>query len=106
MNEPLRLRTRRPGDRITSGAPKKLKDLWIGRKTPRDQRERTPLIARGGDILWMLDEQGLADGGYPAAAGELLEISLWEENHGESECTAAGGGDRPEDRRTGQADRE
>ncbi len=52
----LVLRTRRPGDRIQPlGAPgeKTLKKFLIDRKVPRLQRNRTLLLARGKEVLWV-----------------------------------------------------
>lgn len=52
----LVLRTRRAGDRIHPlGAPgaKSLKRFFIDRKVPRRERDRTLLLARAGDILWV-----------------------------------------------------
>ncbi|WP_066645156.1 tRNA lysidine(34) synthetase TilS [Christensenella timonensis] len=51
----LMLRTRYRGDTIHPlGAPgkKKLKDYFIDKKLPRQERERTPLLADGSRIIW------------------------------------------------------
>lgn len=53
---PLTVRYFREGDRFTplgmSGS-KKLKDLFIDRKTPLELRRRTPLLLENGDIIWV-----------------------------------------------------
>jgi len=52
----LVLRTRRAGDHIRPlGAPgeKTLKKFFIDRKVPRRERDRTLLLARGSDVLWV-----------------------------------------------------
>ena len=52
----LLLRTRRAGDRIRPlGAPgrKSLKKFFIDRKVPRSERNRTLLLARGSEVLWV-----------------------------------------------------
>lgn len=52
----LEVRTRRPGDRIRPlGAPgeRKLKDVLIDRRVPRDQRDRLPLLCFGDRIAWV-----------------------------------------------------
>lgn len=52
---PLRLRTRRPGDRFKpkgmDGRSRKLKDWMIDRKIPREIRERIPLVCADGEII-------------------------------------------------------
>jgi tRNA(Ile)-lysidine synthase len=54
---PLRLRTRRPGERFRpqgmAGAEPKLSDFMIAQKVPRGWRERLPLLVRGDEILWV-----------------------------------------------------
>jgi len=58
---PLSVRTRRPGDRFRPlGAPgeRKLKAFFIGRKVPRHQRDRTPLVAdASGRIVWVVGHE-------------------------------------------------
>ena len=48
------IRTRQPGDRITlSGGTKKLSDLLIDRKVPREERDSLRLLASGQRVLWV-----------------------------------------------------
>jgi tRNA(Ile)-lysidine synthase len=52
----LVLRARRPGDRFEPlGAPgtTSLKDLFVDRKIPREDRPRVPVVAAAGGILWV-----------------------------------------------------
>jgi len=55
---PLAVRSRRPGDRLRPlGAPgrRKLQDLLVDRKVPRDDRERLPLVVDAADrIVWVV----------------------------------------------------
>jgi tRNA(Ile)-lysidine synthetase-like protein len=55
---PLAVRTRRPGDRIRPlGAPgrRKLQDLLVDRKVPREAREIVPLVVDAADrIVWVV----------------------------------------------------
>jgi tRNA(Ile)-lysidine synthase len=54
---PLRLRTRRPGDRFRprGGGSKKLKAYLIDRKLPREQRDALLLLAdASGQVLWIV----------------------------------------------------
>ena len=51
----LQIRTRRPGDRIAiEGGTKKLKNEFSDRKIPQDNRDKIPLLALEGDILWIM----------------------------------------------------
>ncbi|MEA4854036.1 MAG: tRNA lysidine(34) synthetase TilS [Christensenella sp.] len=53
----LTLRTRQTGDVIHPlGAPgtKKLKDYFIDKKLPREQRDAAPLLADGSRVLWVI----------------------------------------------------
>lgn len=56
----LRIRTRQPGDFIAlgGGGRKKLQDLFVDRKVPRDDRDRILLAAVGSEVLWVLPVQG------------------------------------------------
>ncbi|MFQ5894302.1 MAG: tRNA lysidine(34) synthetase TilS [Nitrospinota bacterium] len=57
LGAPLMLRTRRPGDRfhpLGAPGPKKLKDFFIDRKVPRPERDRTPLLAAGEEVAWVV----------------------------------------------------
>lgn len=52
----LRVRTRRPGDRIHPlGAPgtKKLQDWFTDAKIPRAERGHMPLVCLGSDVVWI-----------------------------------------------------
>lgn len=54
---PLRVRTRRPGDRfhpLGARGRKKLKAFFIDKKIPWDQRDRTPLLVSGEEVLWVV----------------------------------------------------
>ena len=49
----LSCRTRRTGDYISlKNGRKKIKDLFIDEKIPREEREIFPLIAVGEEVLW------------------------------------------------------
>jgi len=61
----LIVRYRRPGDRLHPlGAPgsKKVQDVLVDRKVPRDDRDTLPIVTTSkGDIVWVAG-QVLADG--------------------------------------------
>ncbi len=54
---PLRIRTRRRGDRFTplgmQGKEQKLKDFFISSRVPRLYRDLVPLLVSGDDIIWV-----------------------------------------------------
>lgn len=53
----LRVRARVDGDRMRPmglGGTKKLKDIFIDLKIPRDKRDKIPLISDDEGILWMV----------------------------------------------------
>ena len=58
VSEPLVLRYRQPGDWIQlSSGRKKLKELFIDDKIPREARETWPLLATGHEILWVIGKR-------------------------------------------------
>ena len=57
--QPLTVRSRRRGDRLRpaglGGRAKKLQDLLVDRKVPREQRDSVPLVVDGGGrIVWVV----------------------------------------------------
>jgi tRNA(Ile)-lysidine synthase len=57
-----KLRTREPGDRIRlSGGTRKLSDVLIDRKIPRESRDQIPLVAQNSEVLWIGLEPPLLD---------------------------------------------
>jgi len=56
INADLVIRNRRPGDRfkpLGSIGFKKLKDFFIDEKVPRRKRNHVPIVAAGGQIIWV-----------------------------------------------------
>jgi tRNA(Ile)-lysidine synthase len=56
MKLPLMVRPRQPGDYFYPmgfGKRKKLQDLFVDMKVPRDERDRIPLVVSGDDIVWV-----------------------------------------------------
>lgn len=54
---PLVVRTRRPGDRISPvgmKGTKKLQDILVDAKIPRDERDRVPIVADARGIVWVV----------------------------------------------------
>jgi len=58
VDGPLLVRSRRPGDRFRPfGAPghRKVQDLLVDRKVPRDLRDRVPIVVDArGEIVWVV----------------------------------------------------
>ncbi len=51
----LVVRRRRPGDRLVPlglGAPKKLQDVLVDARVPRDERDAVPVVTNGRDVVW------------------------------------------------------
>lgn len=74
----LELRTRKEGDYLqidSRGGTKKLKDYFIDRKLPREQRDAMLLIADGSHILWILGDGNRMSEGYKIS--EKTHRILW-----------------------------
>jgi tRNA(Ile)-lysidine synthetase-like protein len=75
----------RPGDSIyiqKIGGRKKIGDYFTDTKTPRYLRAQVPLLALGGDILWVMDKRGLCSDRYLATAETALKlyVHVWEDD--------------------------
>jgi len=76
---PLEARAWRPGDRFwPQGArgPKKLQDFLVDAKVPRWLRPHLPLVARGGEIVWVAGLRLAEPVKILPACREVLEVSL------------------------------
>jgi tRNA(Ile)-lysidine synthase len=76
------VRTRRPGDRIAlSGhGRKKLQDLFVDRKVPRERRDRVPLVVDEHDrVVWVAGHAVSGDFRVtdPAQTVIILTLRLW-----------------------------
>lgn len=77
------VRSRKPGDRLTLNGlagRKKLQDLFVDRKVPREQRDRIPLVVDDRDRIVWVPGHGVA-GEFrvtdPAQAVIILTLRLW-----------------------------
>ena len=62
--EPLLVRTRRPGDRVSWGGREvSLKRFLMERRVPADERESLPLVAAGSRVLWVAGQPSEARAG-------------------------------------------
>lgn len=56
LSEKLVVRNRRAGDRMSllgASVHKKVKDIFIDAKVPKDMRERLPVVVAGTEIIWI-----------------------------------------------------
>ena len=77
MKSNLQVRTRRKGDYIIldeSGSRKKLKDFFIDKKIPKEERDNILLVANGSDIVWIFGYR--LSGAYMVTEDSLNIIRL------------------------------
>ncbi len=56
MQGPLSVRSRKPGDRLRPlglGGGKKLQDIFVDAKVPREERDGVPIVADDEGIVWV-----------------------------------------------------
>lgn len=79
MDSNLLLRTRREGDYIIvddKGSKKKLKDFFIDKKIPREDRERICLVTRGSEVIWIVGYRLSAAYRVERAAKSILKLHV------------------------------
>lgn len=79
MDSNLLLRTRREGDYIIvddKGSKKKLKDFFIDKKIPRDDRDRICLVTRGSEVIWIVGYRLSAAYRVERAAKSILKLHV------------------------------
>ena len=75
----LIVRTRKPGDKIKPlglGGTKKLKDIFIDKKIPRDAREKIPIIADNSKIIWIAGHEISDESKLTDATQEVVRITI------------------------------
>ena len=79
----LRIRLRRNGDRfhpLGLNGTKKLKDFFMDRKIPREERDRIPLLVDREDgkdhIIWVIGLQMSGDYRITESSGKILRIGV------------------------------
>ncbi|MBR6322437.1 MAG: tRNA lysidine(34) synthetase TilS [Lachnospiraceae bacterium] len=79
-NQPV-LRTRQPGDRISTapGTHKKLKDWMIDEKIPQALRDSVLLVADGSDIMWAVGYRMSEEYKITGETRKVTEIRIGEE---------------------------
>ncbi len=78
----LKVRSRRIGDVIylKNLGSKKLKDYFIDKKIPKENRDSIPLITLDNDVLWVLDNFNTVNNKYLINTEHRMVIILMEEN--------------------------
>ena len=78
-NEPLQVRTRRPGDRLRPFGLKgsvKVQDVLVDLKVPAGLRGRLPVVTCGGEIVWIPGYRVARDWAVPGPAAPSLRLDL------------------------------
>ncbi|SKC01315.1 tRNA(Ile)-lysidine synthase [Lachnospiraceae bacterium] len=71
------LRTRRAGDRIAiRGGHRKIKDIFIEKKVPAEERDRLILLADGSDIIWIPGIRISEDHKVTGATKKIWKVSI------------------------------
>lgn len=76
---PLLIRHRRRGDDfqpLGMKGRKKLKDFFIDRKIPREERNKVPLLIQGEDILWVIGHQQGEKAKVTSETREVLRVKI------------------------------
>lgn len=91
----LQIRSRLPGDwiKLRHIGRVKLKDYFINRKTPRTQRDRIGLLARGSEILWIMDDKSLVNENCePNGSNANVYVYTWRADTNERDSQHADNG--------------
>ena len=79
MDSNLLLRTRRDGDYIIvddKGSKRKLKDFFIDKKIPKEDRDRICLVTRGSEVIWIVGHRLSAAYKVDKAAKSILKLHV------------------------------
>lgn len=80
---PLKVRTRRNGDKfipLGSKSEKKLKDFFIDQKIDRLERDRTPIILSDDKIIWLTNLRMSEEFKVTDLTSKILQIEVYDEN--------------------------
>ncbi len=78
---PLRVRSRRPGDRIRPrgfGRSRKVQDLLTEARVPRAERDRVPIVVMGNEVIWVVGLRASEIGAPGLETGKRLVLALRE----------------------------
>ena len=79
------VRNRIDGDKIAvspEGKTKKLKDIFIDKKIPKDERNLVPVVASGKDIIWLVGIRDSADFVPKDEKAKKIYIKVWGKENG------------------------
>lgn len=79
MEGDLIVRNRQPGDKIRPlglGGTKKLKDIFIDKKIPREERETVPIISDQSKIIWIVGHEMAEDAKIVEATKEVVRVTV------------------------------
>ena len=79
------VRNRIDGDKITvssEGKTKKLKDIFIDRKIPKDERNLVPVVSSGKDVIWLVGIRDSADFVPKDKNKRKIYIKVWGKENG------------------------
>lgn len=89
IKRPLYVRTRALGDRIYlfgGGGTKKIKDLFIDLKIPREARERVPLVVSDEEIYWVAGYRRSETGRVTPNTRRILSLEINKLNSIDESC--------------------
>jgi len=81
ITAPLRVRSRRPGDRIRPlgfGRTRKVQDLLTEARVPRAERDRVPIVVMGDEVIWVGGLRASESGVPGPESGKHLLLTLRE----------------------------
>ncbi len=81
IDKSMCIRGRRPGDYLQinkEGGKRKLKDYFIDKKIPREQRNKIPLLADGSHIIWILGDRISEKYKVTETTKNILKVSIME----------------------------
>jgi len=83
----VHLRTRKPRDiiKLKTGT-KKIKDVFIDDKIPKNQRNNIPLLADGDNIIWIMHGKHRESALYKDIKGKEIYVQIWEDFKSERDC--------------------
>lgn len=84
LHLPLKLRRWRPGDRLQPqgfGGTKKLQDIFVDAKVPREQRSQIPLLLSDAEIVWIVGLRQAETAKVTLQTRRILEITAYFRGH-------------------------